>query len=171
MVSGLEFRLLTWDEDQILQLQKCFEETPQWAGRFEELPLRSDYARDIRRYLPDGTTYADKFTFGIYFENRIIGCADIYRHCPNRSVATLGLLVVSEKFQRKQIGSAAYAFVENEVRKWQGIESVVCWINKESESQAPFWEKLGYRFLEKSEPFLWNGRETSSLKFAKSLIR
>ena len=101
-------------------------------------------ARNTLEALPPGIAFEDKFVFGIYLNNNLIGCADVIRGFPNRQTAMLGLLLLTENQQAKGLGKAAYKKIEEVVKSWAGIEKIRIGIVQSNSEVVAFWQKMGF---------------------------
>jgi len=95
--------------------------------------------------LPPGKTYADKFVWGLYEGEVMIGCADVIRGYPVREKAVIGLLLLAEPWQRRGLGRAFAALIEQAIAAWPEIRRLRIGVVASNEAALAFWLKLGYR--------------------------
>ncbi len=92
-----------------------------------------------------GKTYADKFVWGRYAGATMIGCADVIRGYPTREAAVIGWLLVAQPWQRRGLGRAFAALLEEVIATWVEIERLRLGVAATNTAAATFWHKLGYR--------------------------
>ncbi len=95
--------------------------------------------------LPEGKTYGDKFVWGLYSDQAMIGCADVIRGYPSPERAVIGLLLLAEAWQRRGFGRAFAALVERRIASWPEIERLRIGVVASNAGALTFWRKLGYR--------------------------
>ena len=95
--------------------------------------------------LPPNKTYEDKFVWGLYAGEAMIGCADVIRGYPVREKAVIGLLLLAQPWQRRGLGRAFAQLVEQAIGVWPEIERLRIGVVAVNEGALAFWRKLGYR--------------------------
>ena len=83
------------------ELQHVLEDTSDYLYRITGLPPSGAEAQAMISSLPDGKSYNDKFIYGIFVGDHMVGCADVIRGFPMGSTATIGLLLIAEVHQGK----------------------------------------------------------------------
>ena len=170
MESGfVSLRLLEGDPSEMAELQHVFESAPKFAELVTGVPPGLADAQSQYSILPDGKTYDDKFVFGIFFGNEMVGCADIIRGYPGPTIAMLGLLLIAEIFQRRGIGRAAYAELENRIRAWGTCDRVRIGVIESNAPVIPFWQKLGFERTGESRPYRYGSVASECIYFEKPL--
>ena len=162
-------KLLTNSNTSIAQLQKVFEESPEYALCVTGLPPHHNEARDMFYLLPQGKTYEKKYVFGLFMGEKIIGCIDIVRGYPDAGTAFLGLLLISEKHQRKGFGREAYHQLEAFTSQWKECFKVRLAVVACNPSAIDFWTSLG--FIPTGERTEYNNKriQTDAILFEKQL--
>jgi RimJ/RimL family protein N-acetyltransferase len=156
--------------DALEQLQSLFEKTPTYHLRVHGSLATQDTAKDALEALPPGVHRDDKFVFGAYLDQRLVGFVDLIRGYPDRSTAMLGLLLVSETEQRRGLGRDIYRQIESFVSSWIGIFQIRIAVVETNSAVLPFWEKLGFQLTgEKKTHRLGSAVEVSSLILQKQL--
>lgn len=120
------------------------EEAPTCSTRITGAPTGPDGAASVFAALPQGKAHGDKFLFGIYCGDQLIGCADVIRGYPNPTTAILGLLLISEKHQRQGVGRRAYAMIGQLIRDWGTCDTIRGGVIRTNAEVIPFWESLGF---------------------------
>ena len=165
----IELRLLHGEDDEMRDLQRVLEESPDYFERVTGLPPGSAEAQSTFTVLPEGKIFEDKFVFGIYLNEVMIGCADILRAYPNDETATIGLLLISEKYQSRGLGSLSYYRIEECIQNWEGCEKIGIGIILTNNKVIPFWEKMGYYDTGRKRPYEYCNVKSEVLIFEKSL--
>jgi ribosomal protein S18 acetylase RimI-like enzyme len=104
--------------------------------------------------LPPDKTYADKFVWGLYAGESMIGCADVIRGYPIRQKAVIGRLLLAQAWQRRGLGRAFAALIEQAIGGWPGIECLRLVVAVSNAGAYAFWHKLGYRETGEVKPAL-----------------
>ena len=96
------------------------------------------------RELPKELAKEGKFVFGLFLGEEMIGCADVLRGYPVLETAFLGLLLIREPWQRRGLGTAAYAHLELQIRgrDWQSVRLAVV---EAIVAAMDFWYRLGFK--------------------------
>jgi hypothetical protein len=88
--EAVTLRLLCGELSEMRELQRVIEGAPRYAHRITRVRPGQADAQSTYPALPEGKTYDDKFVFGIYLGNEMVGCADLIRGYPNPTTALLG---------------------------------------------------------------------------------
>jgi len=140
----LTLRLLTAERADLDALQRVFEAAP---GYFEAVtggPVGKAEAQSELTSLPPGRSHDDKFVWGLYRGDEMIGCADVLRGYPDRPRAVIGLLLLTEHWQRQGLGRAFARLVEQTIGGWPEIERFRIGVISTNPGALAFWRKLGY---------------------------
>ena len=103
--------------------------------------------------LPPGKTDADKFVFGIFLNETMVGCMDIVRGYPDSQTAYIGLLLLREDHVRRGIGCAAFRIAESEIQAWTEIQKIRLAVIATNREVLPFWERQGFRCTGEIKPW------------------
>jgi len=144
MREKLVVRPLTGGDAELPALYELFAQVPRFALAVNGGPFGPDEAQDLLHQLPPGKTMADKFPLGAYLGDMLVGCADLIRGYPSPSVATLGLLVVTEPYQGAGLGSELLGRVEDVVREWGGCDRIRLGVVRNNGAALPFWAAMGF---------------------------
>jgi GNAT superfamily N-acetyltransferase len=156
-------------EVDLAQLQKVVECAPAYWLRISGKTAGPDASTATFHALPDGKTYADKFVLGIFWQDRMIGCADIIQGFPNESTVMLGLLLLSESHQGRGLGRVAYSELETLIRSWSGIQTVRIGVIGTNDIVLPFWKSLGFVETGVRRPYQENGIVSENIILEKRL--
>jgi len=141
----LELKILKGNEENIAEVQRILEEAPTYCINVSGKPASPEDAKEIFSSIAPGKEYDDKFVFGIYLNNHLIGCIELCRGYPNETTIMLGLLLLSEKYQRKGFGTQAYKKLEEIVKEWKNFEKIRIGVLVSNQEVLPFWKKMGYK--------------------------
>lgn len=162
-------RLLEGEPSEMRELQRVLEEAPTYAHRVTGVPPGPADAQSLYTILPEGKSYDDKFVFGIYRGSEKVGCADLIRGYPDPATALLGLLLVSEKYQRQEIGRRAYALLEQFVRSWHTCDRIRIGVVRTNDAVVPFWSQLGFEPTGEVKPYRYGSVISEVVVFEKRL--
>ena len=95
--------------------------------------------------LPPDKTYADKFVWGLYAGESMIGCADVIRGYPSLEKAVIGLFLLAQPWQGRGLGRAFAALIEQAIGDWPEIACLRLNVAVSNSGAEAFWHKLGYR--------------------------
>jgi len=143
--AALTLRLLTGQPAEVAALQCVLEAAPDYFLRVTgTLPGEAE-ARSTFTALPRDKGYEDKFVWGLYEGEAMIGCADVIRGYPVREKAVIGLLLLAQPWQRRGLGRAFSGLVEHAIADWPEILRLRIGVVASNEGALAFWRKLGYR--------------------------
>jgi uncharacterized protein len=169
MAAQIKVQELTGEPTEMAALQSVIEAAPTYAQRVTGYPPGSADAQSTAIALPEGKTYDDKFLYGIYLEDKLVGCADIIRGYPAPDTALIGVLLISEAHQRQGIGATAYTRIESKIKAWQGIQKIRLGVVRTDEEVLPFWQKLGFQLTGEVKPYQYGELQSETLILEKFL--
>jgi GNAT superfamily N-acetyltransferase len=162
-------RLLEGEPQEMRELQRVVQEAPTYAHRVTGVPPGPAEAQSIYTVLPEGKSYDDKFVFGIHLGSEMVGCADLIRGYPDSATALLGLLLLSEKHQRKGIGRRAYVLLEEFIGGWGTCNRVRIGVVRANEEVMPFWSHLSFERTGEVKPYRCGSVQSETVVFEKRL--
>jgi RimJ/RimL family protein N-acetyltransferase len=151
--EDVTIRLLSSELTEMVALQHVLECAPGYAERVTGAPPGAADAQSTFTALPVGKTYEDKFVFGIFAGNEMVGCIDLIRGYPTANAATLGLLLVAEQHQGMGIGRHAYALLERFASSWGNCNVIRLGIVMTNSEVLRFWRKLGFSETGETKPY------------------
>jgi len=125
-------------------LQSVLEAAPSYFHLTTGLPPGKAEAQSTFAALPPGKSYDDKFVYGFYADEAMIGCADVIRGYPTPNKAVIGLFLLSERWQRRGFGRAFAALLEQAIDAWPEIKVLRVGVVEANIGAHAFWRKLGY---------------------------
>jgi GNAT superfamily N-acetyltransferase len=149
-------------------MQRVLEGAPTYAERITGAPPGAADAQSTYSILPEGKAYEDKFVYGIYERDEMIGCADVIRAWPRADTTHVGLLLIAERHQRRGHGRAAYRLLEEQVRAW-GAKRVRIGVIGTNADVMPFWSKLGFAPTGEVKPYRYGRVESHVTVLEKPL--
>ena len=145
MNDALTLRLLTGQSAEMAAMQCVLEAAPAYFQTVTGAPPGGAEAQSTFTALPEGKTYDDKFVWGFYSGEAMIGCADVIRGYPVRDKAVIGLLLLAEDWQRRGLGRAFAALVEQRIAAWPEVSRLRIGVVSSNAGALAFWRKQGYR--------------------------
>jgi RimJ/RimL family protein N-acetyltransferase len=142
---NVTLRPLTGQPAEMAALQCVLEAAPAYFQTVAGTLPGGAEAQSTFTALPLGKTYDDKFVWGLYSGDAMIGCADVIRGYPVRESAVIGLLLLAEQWQRRGLGRAFAALIEQAILSWPEILRLRIGVVASNASALAFWRKLGYR--------------------------
>jgi GNAT superfamily N-acetyltransferase len=144
MPHALTLRLLTGRPVEMAALQCVLEAAPAYYQAVTGAPPRGALAQSTFTALPPEKTYDDKFVWGLYAGDAMIGCADVIRGYPAPAKAVIGLLLLAEPWQGRGLGRAFAALVEQAIAAWTEITTARIGVATSNPRALAFWRKQGY---------------------------
>ena len=143
--DALTLRLLAGEPLEMAALQRVLEAAPAYFQRVTGGPPGPAEAQSTFTALPPEKTYDDKRVWGLYRGETMIGCADVIRGYPVREKAVIGLLLLAEARQRRGVGRAFAALIEQAIAAWPEILRLRLGVVASNPGALAFWRTLGYR--------------------------
>jgi len=161
--------LLTGEPIEMKDLQGVFEQTLDYSMRIMGHPPGPAEAQSTFSILPPDKSYEDKFVFGIYRDNEMIGCVDLIRSYPDRSTAMLGLLLLTPNTQRKGYGKFIYQRIEEIVKGWSDVRMIRIGVVGTNSHVLGFWEKMGFSDTTLRKPYRYDKLESEHIIYEKKI--
>jgi GNAT superfamily N-acetyltransferase len=142
--NALILALLRGAPAEMAALQCVLEAAPAYYQSMTGAPPCGALAQSMFTALPPDKPYDDKFVWGLYAGDAMIGCADVIRGYPVRDKALIGLLLLAEPWQRRGIGRAFAMLVEQAIVRWKEISTLRLGVAVSNPGAHIFWRKMGY---------------------------
>jgi GNAT superfamily N-acetyltransferase len=162
----LELKILEGREGEVDDVQRVIEGAPNYSINISGHTASPEDGKELFDAIAPGKEFQDKFVFGIYLNDYMIGCIDLCRAFPNESTVTLGLFLLSEKNQRKGLGTEAYKKLEEVIKGWGDFEKIRLGVLVSNIEVLPFWHKMGYKEKER-KPYKHGDIETELITLEK----
>ena len=166
--ARITLRLLNGERAEMEDLQRVIEAAPEYAERVTGVPPGPADALSTFSILPEGKSYEDKFVFGVYVDERMVGFMDVVRGHPDPSTAYLSLLLIAEPFRRRGIGRAAYHEVESVIVGWGTCDRIRTSVLRVNEQVIPFARKMGFQPTGETRPYRYGSVVSEHMLFEKS---
>jgi GNAT superfamily N-acetyltransferase len=167
--GAVTIRLLKGAPPEMRDLQRVLDEAPTYAHRLTGVAPGHADAQSTYTALPDGKSYDDKFVFGLYLGRQMVGCADLIRGYPKITTALIGLLLLSERHQRRGVGRRAYALLEEFIQSWGTCDHVRIGVVRTNEDVMPFWSRLGFDPTGELKPYRYGSIQSEIIVLQKRL--
>jgi len=165
----IALRLLTGQAEEMGQLQRVLESAPRYTHLVTGALAGPADAQSAYTALPEGKGYEDKFVFGIFLEEQMVGCADLIRGYPDSHTAHLGLLLIAEDHQGRGCGTAAYQEIENTVRAWGTCWRMRLGVIRTNSPALAFWRHRGFVETGEFKPYRYGNVVSETIVLHKPL--
>jgi GNAT superfamily N-acetyltransferase len=142
--DALILRLLHGEPAEMAALQCVLEAAPAYYQSVTGAPPRGALAQSMFTALPPDKTYDDKFVWGLYAGDAMIGCVDVIRGYPVPDKALIGLLLLAEPWQRRGLGRAFATLLEQAIVAWDEISTLRLGVAVSNPGAHIFWRKMEY---------------------------
>jgi RimJ/RimL family protein N-acetyltransferase len=107
------------------------------------LPIPED-VQELLTDRPPGSFPEQKHVYGILLGEQLIGCIDAIRGWPEPDVCFIGLLLLSEAYQKRGLGRRAFQALVEQVSRWPEIRRLALAVIATNAGAARFWRSLGF---------------------------
>src|SRR5579884_2537856 len=156
--AGYLLTPLTPEDEPLVQalLERCTDYVELVSG----LPPSPATTHDLYIVLPEGKGYEDKFLIGLFTpDNELIGVLDAIRDYPQTKEWYLGLLLLEPEQRGQSLGEQVYHAFERWIAQ-QGGEAVRLTVAEQNERAYRFWQRLGFREIERRPPQMFGAKES-----------
>ena len=164
----IQLKILKGSKGDIAEIQRVLEEAPTYCINVSGKPASPEDAKELFSSIAPGKEYKDKFVFGIYQNDGMIGCIDLCRGYPDETTVIIGLFLLSEKHQRKGLGTETHKRLEKRIKSWGNFKKIRIGVLVSNKEVLPFWKKLGYTEVKRS-PYKHGDIETEVITLDKSI--
>ncbi len=149
-------RLVTGEPAEMASLQGVLDAAPAYAERVTGQPPGAADAQSLFSILPDGVDYSSKFVWAVMHDATMVGCIDVIRGWPAADTALVGLLLISEPYVRRGLGTAAFQAMQTEVGGWPEIRRLRAAVVETNADVLVFWAGLGFRETGETKPYRYD---------------
>ncbi|MGX6969886.1 GNAT family N-acetyltransferase [Vagococcus bubulae] len=96
--------------------------------------------------LPSNTTPSQKYMYGIFDRDRLMGFIDWLEDYPQKETGTLGYFVLEDEYRRTKLAQELYSALEKTVSD-TGTKNIRLTFIENDKRAARFWEKQGYKAI------------------------
>lgn len=134
------------DKDKVMELYKN-------CNDFFELTegIKPDNCEELFNDIPPNKTIEDKFLYGIFDKDMLIGVIDIVSDFPEKGEWIIGLLLLSPSVRGIGLGNKIHDLIKEMVEN-EGGEKLRVGVIEENTKAVMFWEKIGYKEIKITEP-------------------
>ncbi len=143
--KDISLRLLTLAD--LPALQALLERCADFSLLVEGEPPSAQAAQDMLADLPPGKGLADKFLFGIYLENALVGVLDAVRGYPQEGVWWIGLLLLDPAQRGRGAGEQALNTF-SVFASQQGARALMLGVVEENRRGLLFWQRMDFKLVE-----------------------
>ena len=169
MSGNVTVRPLECTPFAIANVQRVFDATPGYFVQVTGQPAASTKADVLWSSLPVGKRPDDKFVYGIFDDEQMVGCADVIRAFPDSATAFIGLFLIAETHQREGIGRSAYHVLEDALRSWRECSRILLAVVRANAGVLRFWEKVGFAQTGETRPYRHGSVVSETIMLSKTL--
>lgn len=154
------------DEEEILGIFK------RSMAYFSKVDGAEPTFKTVRHALHDGpqkrtNTYHKEF-LTIQYKDQPVGVLDLHIDHPEKGIAYVGLLLLTEDLFSKGLGRRSYALMEDYLKRIHQIETLRLGISDANDVRG-FWEKMGFK--SNGHSYSWKGEDKTTMvtEYEKSL--
>jgi GNAT superfamily N-acetyltransferase len=116
--------------------------------------------------LPPGKSLADKFIFGIFLDNALVGVLDAVQGYPQEDVWWIGLLLLDPAQRGQGAGEQALNILTTFAGE-QSAQALMLGVVEENVRGFQFWQRMGFEMVERRPPRLFGRKEQVVLVLRK----
>ena len=137
-------RLLRGDVADTAAVQNALESAHAYYETVFGAPPGPAEAQSLFAALPPGKDGQDKYVWGLYSGDALIGCADVIRGYPVPDKAVIGLLLLGAPWQGHGLGRQFAAMIENAIGEWREIVHLRIGVALTNPRALAFWHRVGF---------------------------
>jgi len=153
--SGIDIEMRPLNESLLPAAQRVYEEVPGYFAALTGSTLpKPDEARIDFEGLPPGHSLDRKYYFGIWRreEKDLVGILDYLDGYPRPSIGWIGLLLISERIQRRGLGRHAWEILAHWATRELWNREFQLGVLDTNPGALLFWNKMGFRRTGQSKP-------------------
>ncbi len=137
------YKISRLTKDTIPELQKLLEECSEYFKLVFNKEVQPNEAEDLLQALPVGKTLNDKFNYGIYKDNKLIGIIDLIRNYPEEKTWFLGLLLIHPKERGNGLGAKVFNFLLEQLKSTD-TKMIKLSVAEQNTQALSFWKSLDF---------------------------
>jgi GNAT superfamily N-acetyltransferase len=162
-------KALAGEREEMNALQKILESAEDYYNALTGYPPGQAESTTFFMGLPDGVDYHQKYVFGIYKNQVMVGCIELLRGYPDPKCVALGSLVIDKKYQKKRLGRLAFRTLLETIQDWADIKELQTDMPLTLSAVFGVFEKLGFRPTGKTTLYEYSYLTSESVYFRLSL--
>lgn len=127
-------------------------------------------SRHLFAMLPSGKSPHDKFLYGIYLNDELIGCLDLIHGFPDLAYVYVGLFVLDKSHRGYGLGRECWHLTQEMIRSWGGIKRVRLGVTVGNALAEKFWRSMGFLPTGETSISCDNGNEQLCSIYEKALV-
>lgn len=139
--AGYELKRLPATDAQLLQ--NLYDRCSEFVSLVQGHPPTGREGVDLMQAVPEGPPTDNKFVFGIYRDEEMVGAIDVLRDYPTPAVWYLGLLLVAPDERGRGLG----ALILEALRQWIAAEAgdaIRLVVQSQNLGALRFWTREGF---------------------------
>lgn len=161
IADGKNYRIAKIDESDVVAIQNVFVKCRDFVILVDGNEPSDDSGEMFLSDLPPEKELEDKFSFGIYDSDEMIGIIDLIRDYKIVGEWYLGLLIIDPKYRAQGLGTAVHNWIKTFVDD-NGGSQISLGVVANNTKAYKFWKNAGYNEIMDSEKNK-SGRELVSL--------
>ena len=143
---AVELRLLRNPSEQtVTDLTEVVLGAPEYCQICEGRLPKAEDIPEMLSALPPNCQIEQKYFFGVYVGEKMIGCADVIRGWPTLNQCHIGLLLLAEKYQGQGYGKHTFTELRSCFIEWPEIKKLRIAVVESNQKAFPFWHGMGFR--------------------------
>lgn len=156
--------------DDLRDVDAVFDELRAFSKRVDGVPKKHHAAQAFATSLPPKHAPHKKYAFLAKAGGRTIGLLDMIADYPSTGTVFIGLLAISERFQKSGFGRALWCTAERFAREQLDAKTLRLAVI-ESNPVLGFWEKMGFRPTGEVKPYQGERRSSRAILMEKVIVR
>lgn len=132
--------------DRELAVGLFCEEADYALRNFGTLPSPQGALRALNAFADD-TPPEDRLLFAACERDEALALVLVERHFPDRTLATIGLLLVRPGHRHKHIGTQVIDRLSRQAKSWDGIKTWQLSVVQSNTTGLYFWERCGFHVM------------------------
>ena len=142
------YKILKLTKDNAGELQKLLEQSNDYYKLAFQRDVESNDAQELLTMLPEGKTSENKFNYGIYDSNELIGVIDLIKDYPEEKTWFLGLLLINPHQRGNGLGAKVFNSLQSNLKNTDA-KKIKLSVVEQNIKALDFWKKLNFKEIEK----------------------
>lgn len=138
--------------EDVKAIQALYDQCVDYMLLVDGHPAGKNAAEEEFKDLSPGISLDDRFMFGIIDAiGELTGVLDVLRGYPDQGIWWIGLLLLVPEMRSQGIGKKVLQGLTGYIRA-SGGKAIMLGVVKENERAYQFWHKVGFEFVQETEP-------------------